>query len=323
MKKYLGLDIGGTKIEIILLIETIDKTAHKVVSNFYKIQDRKRIDTNRDKGYDFVLNNILNLCLDICSTNNLKIGDIEAIGLGLPGSINPDTLIMVNGNSLVFKDKNVKNDLQNLLKTKVPIFIENDANLFALSETIWGAGRDHCKVNKTESNNLLGIGIILGTGCGGGFVNKGKIYNGRRGGGLEIGHTTLVEQGTPCYCGRVGCAEQYLSGSGITNEYLKNFKMKLSAQEIFNNYKDSDQKSTQVINQYKSNLINFLSNLNNIFDPDFIVLGGGVSNQDIIYKGLTLEVRKRSFITNSNIEIYKNKLGDSSGVLGAAILPLL
>ena len=323
LKNYIGLDIGGTKIEAVLLkeVKAPSKLTLQVLEKNFEIIERKRIPTNRDKGYEFVLNEISKLILDICSTCSLDIHQIEAIGMGLPGSITPATSIMINGNSEIFINKNIIHDLKSKLSFSNEIYVDNDANLFALAETFWGAGLKYQLKTGITPKNHLSIGVILGTGCGGGVIINGAQLIGRNGGGGEIGHSVLVKDGIDCYCGRKGCAEQYLSGTGLELMYQRmNDGKKLKAQDIF---KGQDEKSEEVIYSYIEHLSLFLTNLTNIFDPDYIVLGGGVSNQDLLYKELNINNKEKSFIINTPVEIYQHQLGDSAGVLGAALFPIM
>jgi fructokinase len=324
-KYYIGLDIGGTKIEATIIKEIITSTdtSFKVKDRNFETLDRKRIPTQREKGYEYVLDLISKLIVDTCLANSIIVEDVEGIGLGLPGSINPESSIMINGNSNIFIGKDIINDLKKALKFKKEIFVDNDANLFALAETFWGAGAKHFNQTGIAPNDQISIGIILGTGCGGGVIINGKQLIGRNGGGAEIGHTVLVKNGVDCYCKRSGCAEQYLSGTGLELMYERmNSGKKLKGKEIFATYKN-EKESREVIESYIEHLSLFITNLTNTFDPDLIVLGGGVSNQSSMYELLNKNNKESSFIPNSSTIIYQNVLGDSAGVLGAALLPIL
>lgn len=321
---YIGLDIGGTKIETILIKEVSKQStnSYQVENRFFEEMDRLRLPTEREKGYSFVLSKISKLILSILNNNKVNLNDLMAIGIGLPGSINPNTSIMINGNSQIFIDKDVVADLKKSLPYDRSIFIDNDANLFALAETFWGAGKTHEKNFNVSPKNQISVGIILGTGCGGGVVVRGEQLKGRNGGGAEIGHTVLINDGVPCYCKRHGCAEQYLSGTGLENMYKEKYNESLKGSEIFNRL-DRCEKSKDIVAKYIKYLSLFVTNLTNTFDPDYLVLGGGVSNQDYLYPILNKENLLSAFILDSGVKVYKHVLGDSAGVLGAALLPIL
>ena len=155
-----------------------------------------------------------------------------------------------------------------------------------------------------------------------------QIFRGRKGGGLEIGHGTLGSrtEGNPCFCGLNGCAETYLSGTSLLEHFKKesgdtlNSHQNILGSSIFEKAQDKNSISYKVVSRYKESLSLFLLNLTNMFDPDYFVLGGGVSQQHSLYQDLEEELRKRSFVPESSPKVYKHKLGDSAGVFGAAFL---
>ncbi|OFZ26968.1 MAG: hypothetical protein A2381_20295 [Bdellovibrionales bacterium RIFOXYB1_FULL_37_110] len=334
-KEYLlGLDVGGTKIECALIKmtngkseESLSVSTSKFGNQFAIILDRQRIPTNRQAGYPSVMQNISTLCKDILQKTNLNIDQVMGIGMGVPGAIHPTKQIMLNGNTGIFINQNIAFDLQQLLKTEIPIHLENDANLFALSEVLCGAGQNFANHTGKKPYHQTAIGIILGTGVGGGIVINENILRGTNGGGGEIGHTVLYYDGHPCYCGQNGCAEQYLSGPSLEAQFATRIYNDISkrpnSREIFELYSKKEPQAMASIIQYKKHLVRFLTNLTNIFDPDYFVLGGGVSTQHIIYENLSEELTSKIFIKNSHPQVLKNVLGDSSGVIGAAILPLI
>jgi fructokinase len=323
MKYYIGLDIGGTKVEAVLLTDVQERNDLIVKDTSYTICSRERIKTERDKGYPYVLANIGKLILSICDKNHIEVSMLAGIGVGLPGSVDPKTQIMLHGNSAIFEKQNFKQDLQDYLKYPTPIFIDNDANLFALAEVYAGAGLIFEKQYNISTSRQNAVGIIIGTGCGGGIILNGEILQGRRGGGGEIGHTQVQINGDLCYCGRQGCAELYLSGSGIELQFEKMTGQKISAPEFFDLVNENNSQAITLLEQTKERLAYFIANLVNILDCDYLVLGGGVSNQTIIYQGLQERVQQLCFVPNHPVEIYSCKLGDSAGVFGAAMLPIL
>jgi fructokinase len=319
----MGLDIGGTKIEAALAKITTTPQGERGTQIamaqqdvFMSILTRKRCPTNRDGGFDAVLTTIAQLIKEIMEEQGLSLFKLDGIGAGLPGTVDPKTSIMLNGNSKIFVDKAFASELQNKLGQRVPTYCTNDANLFALAEVYGGAGVKFAQESNIPITDQIGIGLILGTGVGGGVIIHGKTLLGRFGGGAEVGHTTLVSDGEPCYCGQRGCVECYLSGSGLERNYLKTTGEGLKGAEIF---KLEQEAATKAVSDYCQHLRNFLINLTNTFDPDYFVLGGGVSLQPSIYQGLEEYIRQNSFVPNSAPKVYQHQLGDSAGVLGAVI----
>ncbi len=333
-QNILGMDIGGTKVEVSLFRLHHEKKSefipfHTDSSHQYSVElvDDQRMPTNRDNGYEDVLNRIAELVQKVLSDNKLKVSDISSLGVGLPGSVDPITQQMLKGNTNIFVGNDFKTDLAKKLGSKFPIQIENDANCFALSEALCGAGQKYRNETGMNFQDETSIGIILGTGVGGGILLGGKLLKGKKGGGAEIGHTQLISGGFDCYCGRKGCVEQYLSGPGFSQYFASKSPTMAedppSSKDIFSMADDQKPIALRIIDEYQNLLVQFLANLNNILDPDYFVLGGGVSNQDIIYKGLEEKLYKQTFLKESRPKVYQNTLGDSAGGLGAALLPFL
>ena len=187
----IGLDVGGTKIEIALIKDD-------------QIIFKHRAPTERHKGYEHIVSVITNLIKTALDETNTKLTDFSGIGLGLPGSVDPKSMKMINGNTQAFIDQDLSSDIKEKLGTDIQIKCANDANCFALAEAVLGVGKNYPK-------DAIGVGIIIGTGCGSGIVINQQIFSGSRGGAGEAGHTTLHENGRDCYCGKNGCAELYLS----------------------------------------------------------------------------------------------------------------
>jgi len=309
MSFLLGLDIGGTKMEAAVL----SQKDHLVLA-------RKRIPTERDQGLESVYSRMLALIHSVLKESNTRADQLASIGIGLPGAVSPKTKQMLNGNTDVFVGYDLAGTLKKDLAAKCQVEIANDANCFALAEALWGAGKVHAQNHHAHVNSFTSIGIILGTGVGGGLVVQGEALIGKNGGAGEIGHTQLDSQGELCFCSRRGCAESYLSGKGLENWFFKKYNKQLSSQDIFTAATSADKDCQEAIAIYKNYLDEFLLNLINFFDPDFLVLGGGVSLQPTIYDRLEERIWKRTFIPNGRPSIYQNKLGDSAGVIGAALL---
>ena len=315
----IGVDVGGTKIEAVLLSLNSESQ--------FKVIECKRISTLRERGYSSVLTRMIELLKILIRKLPQKIRSLSGIGIGLPGTVDPESGIMLNGNTSLFVGQPLKYHLQEALGNKsLPIVLENDANCFTLAEAKAGAGFLYKKETGIAIENQIAIGIILGTGVGGGLVNHGRIFRGRKGGGLEIGHGPLGsrDQGKTCFCGLKGCAETYLSGTALIQDFKKLYpnasSIDIDGQSIFEKAQNKKSLSHQIVSRYKKNLTLFLLNLTNIFDPDYFVLGGGVSNQLSLYENLEEELRRKSFVPESSPKVYQHQLGDSAGVFGAAFL---
>ena len=293
-----GIDLGGTKIEGIVL-ESYDNPNEV---------SRIRINTEAEKGYDHVLNRIKELVEKLI----LDSGDEpKHIGIGTPGTIDPETQLLKNSNSVNLNHKPIKNDLEKILNIKVKI--ENDANCFALAETHFGS------VKKIIKNPKVVFGVIMGTGVGGGIIVDGKSIFGHQGIGGEWGHTIVTDNGDDCYCGKRGCVESVISGRALQIYYTKISGKKLKLEEIYAK-KDSDNHAKETFERLITHFGKGLSNVVNIIDPDVIVLGGGLSNIDELYTEGYDELKKYVFNPTFNTPILRPKLGDSAGVYGAALL---
>ena len=330
----------------ILELSEQESLDHKIALNHKNIRSfnilvRDRVPSEREKGYQDVMERLGRLLNQVLQSVNMDGSLLSSIGVGLPGSVDPKTEKMIFGNSAIFEGQNVKDDLANMLgiqnqitEKTIRITINNDANCFALAEFLGGAGLNYQKEFDIPFHQQIAIGIILGTGVGGGIILKGEILTGKGGGGGEIGHTNLHPGGKLCYCKQQGCAELYLSGTGIESGYkdhlnssdnrFNGLQKPKSSREIFASLEHGDDPiATLLIDQYIADLSRFIANLNNIFDPHYFVLGGGVSNQDHIYRNLETSLKTHGFLKNHTAKIYKHKLGDSAGVIGAAALPYI
>ena len=289
----IGIDLGGTKIEGILL------------SNDNKIIERKRILTRQEKGYEFIIDRVVQLI------NNMKsISKKECqIGICTPGALDMKTGILKNSNTICLIGKPIKEDLEN--KLNCSIAIDNDANCFAMAEALLGSGKNYDII----------FGVIMGTGVGGGLVLNREIHHGRLFIAGEWGHQILYPNGRECYCSKKGCVETYLSGPALEKEWKKNSNESLPLEKIIELY-DTQPNNHYVKwkNEFLSNFAIALSNVINIIDPDVVVLGGGLSNIDFLYnEGISL-IHSNIFSNKKDTPIIPNTLGDSAGVFGAALL---
>jgi|TARA_B110001454_G_C12707380_1_gene429176 predicted NBD/HSP70 family sugar kinase len=294
----LGIDLGGTKIEGIILKS--DKEPIEI--------ERLRINTEEDKGYNQIINNIKRLVDTLENKVNYKF---KKIGIGTPGTLDPETQLLKNSNSQNLNKKSIKSDLENLLGKKVNI--ENDANCFALAETKFGSVKDQMPHAK------IVFGVIIGTGVGGGIIIDNKILYGKQGIGGEWGHTIIKDDGEMCYCGKKGCVESVISGRALQKYYTSLSGKKLSFKDIYKNI-ETDLNAKKTLKRMITYFGKGLSNVVNIIDPDIIVLGGGLSNTNELYDQGYQELKKYVFNPTFKTKIIKPKLGDSAGVYGAALL---
>ncbi|MCK5884329.1 MAG: ROK family protein [Bacteriovoracaceae bacterium] len=320
----IGIDIGGTKTECCVFELSNESTPdtffvpHKRFSSIKKVCGM-RIPTDEAAGYDTFLEGVSNLVVSLLNDSSIHSDSLLGIGIGMPGTICPKTLVMLNGNTKMFVGNAFGSDLISALPFSCDFGVYNDANCFAIAEAYSGAGHLHSKHTSTPELELSSVGVILGTGVGGGIVLGGKCLTGPHGSAGEIGHTSLVTGGVDCYCGRKGCAESYLSGTGIQRIFKERYGYSKESVNIFSGAIAGDVDCLNVITQYREDLARFFANLVNILDVDFIVCGGGVSNQDIIYEGLEEMVGSLSFVDKKSFKIYKHQISDSAGVMGAAM----
>jgi len=283
----LGVDLGGTKTEAILLDQNLD------------VLERKRIPTPQD--YQTILNSISSLVLDVSE----NISDFS-IGICTPGAISKQTGLIKNSNTQCLIGKSLKEDLENKIGKKISM--ENDANCFTMAEATLGAATEYSLV----------FGVILGTGVGGGITINKKLHSGRTNIGGEWGHHTLHRNGIPCYCGKTGCVETYISGPSLENQWTKLTGNSQTLPEILSNIDNEIGKKWK--DEFLENFGYGLANVIDILDPDAIVLGGGLSNIDFLYTEGKDSVYEKVFSDLVDTPILKNKLGDSAGVFGACML---
>ena len=291
MAYRIGVDLGGTKIEVV----AIDLAG--------QIAFRRRVDT--PPAYDGVIAGIAALVLAAEAT----LGAPASVGIGIPGVISPATGVVKNANSQMLIGHALDRDLAAALAR--PVRVENDANCFALSEAADGAGAgQHCV-----------FGVILGTGCGGGIIVGGQILAGRNHIAGEWGHTPLPWPRDdewplpPCWCGQAGCLELYLAGPGLARSCNAP-----TAAEAERRAAAGDPAATAAIERHADRLARGLAVIVNVLDPDVIVLGGGVSNMASLYERVPALMAQYVFSDLTTTPVVRNRHGDSSGVRGAAWL---
>jgi fructokinase len=293
----IGVDLGGTKIEIIAL----DDNGAPVL--------RRRVPTPVG-DYSGTIRAIAELVRSAQS----QIGVLASVGIATPGALSPQTGLLRNSNSVVLNGKPLDRDIANALGQSVRL--ENDANCLAISEAIDGAGAG-CRVV---------FGAILGTGVGGGIVVEGRILTGLNRIGGEWGHNPLpwtTESERPahrCYCGKSGCIETFLSGAGLAREYFSLSQKEFPAEQIGAAEQSGEPDAVRSLAMYKDRLARSLAALINVLDPDVIVLGGGISNTETLYIGLPDLIARYAFSDGIRTRVVRAAHGDSSGVRGAARL---
>jgi len=291
--RHLGIDLGGTKIEGIVLDQD-----HRELF-------RKRIPTEQEKGYTHILKQLRVLYESLLEKTE---GRVDSLGIGLPGIISQRTGLLKNSNTQCIRGKLTRAELEKVFQRQVAI--ENDANCFAMAEAQLGAGE----------GKALVFGVIMGTGCGGGIIYQGKVLRGLQDIGGEWGHMVIDPHGPKCYCGSNGCVETFISGGGLERQYEKRFGRKLSFKTIMANYQEGKADVNPFVKSFFVHFGRALANLINVLDPDVVVLGGGVSNSKELYTEGVEEVRKAVFSDSLETPIVQNKLGDSAGVVGAALI---
>ena len=286
----IGIDLGGTKIEGILLDEK------------YNTIQSKRVETHQENGYDSIVKSIISL------VNELKEKTSEEITVGMctPGVTNANSGLIKNSNTQCLIGMPLKNDIENILGYEIAM--ENDANCFALSESVLGSAKGYDVV----------FGVIMGTGVGGGIVINETLHKGRTNIAGEWGHHTLHPNGNECYCGKQGCVETYISGPALEKRWLEINGKKEPLQSIVQDL--SDKKAKQWKEEFLENFGISLANVIDILDPNIIVLGGGVSNIPFLYDEGKEAVYDKVFSDSVDTPILKNSLGDSAGVFGACMI---
>ena len=310
---YIGIDLGGTG----MVAGLVDLDG--------KILCRNGSPTGPDMSHEELLNQMVDLCNDIITENNITYDDIKYVGAGIPGLINPVLGIAEYSSNL--RLKNV--DITTFMKDKIPVpfYIDNDANCAALGEVACGAA-------KGKSTALM---VTIGTGIGGGIIIDGKIYSGAFFGGGEISHHTIVMGGRKCNCGRSGCWETYGSATAIIEQAKeivrdnKNSKIyelcsrdleKITAKMVFDAYDANDSCAIKVIEEYYTYFSEGLANIINILQPQTVVIGGGVSARgEKLIEPIRAKVSELMYgATELKTEIVLAELGNDGGIIGAAML---
>lgn len=293
----IGIDLGGTKTEIIALDPSGTELA------------RRRIPSPRD-NYD----STVRMMVELVHWIETAVGTRGTVGVGIPGAISPRTGLVKNANSTWLIGRPLDRDLSQALER--PVRLQNDANCLAVSEATDGAGAGQSVV----------YAVILGTGSGSGIVVNSQIVTGRNAIAGEWAHNPLPwprddeQPGPACYCGRSGCLETWISGIGMADDHQRVTGERLSAMDISELAEGGDAAATATLDRYVDRLARGLAGVVNILDPDVIVLGGGVSNIARLYRDLPSRLSGLCFSDGVETPVVPARHGDSSGIRGAAWL---
>ncbi len=297
MTMRIGIDLGGTKTEVIALANNGEELF------------RHRVLTPRE-NYAATIELIASLVHEAEQRAGMK----GTVGVGTPGAISPATGLIKNANSVWLNGKPLEQDIISALGR--PVRLANDADCFTLSEATDGAAQGAANV----------FGVIIGTGTGGGLVINGRLVKGPNAIAGEWGHNQLPwprwdeHRGAPCYCGKRGCIETYLSGAGLSRDHYDLTRQRLTATELAQRCSKGDHLAEQTMARYEDRLARALAAVINVVDPDVIVLGGGVSNINSLYRRVPKLWGEYVFSDTVATHLLPAKFGDSSGVRGAAWL---
>jgi N-acetylglucosamine kinase len=292
-----GVDLGGTKIEGAIIDPA--RPDHALC--------HLRVPTESPKGYRHIIRQIARLISRLERESGVKRP--EVIGFGTPGVIDPRTGVLKNSNTVCLNGRALRDDIEAALGRRARV--ANDANCFALAEAMFGAGR----------NRNVVVGLILGTGCGGGIVVGGKVLDGIHGIAGEWGHNPIRGERTPCYCGRLGCVETVISGPALERHYRQRTGRRLPLAEIASRARAGEPAARATIRRLISKFGEAIAAVINILDPDAIVIGGGVGNLPELYTDeARAAVLRHVFNNEVRTEFLRPALGDSAGVFGAAML---
>jgi len=292
----MGIDLGGTKTEVLVL----DAARQPLY--------RQRCAT---PAQDYVA--ILELVAAEFEQARSRFGSDITLGIGIPGAISPRSGLLRNSNTQSLNGHALLQDLESRIGCQPRI--ENDANCFALSEALGGVAQGYRVV----------FGVIIGTGTGGGLVVDGKLLNGPHRITGEWGHNPLpwrqrADGISTCYCGKRACIETFLSGPGMARNFARRYRRKMDSAGIVAAAEQGDASCIEMLERYYDQMARALAQVINIIDPDAIVLGGGMSNIDSIYRQVPRRLRDYVFSDFVETPILKAQRGDSSGVFGAALL---
>lgn len=307
-KYVVGVDLGGTKI------------CAAVVNFTGQVICGITLPTEVKKGENFILNRMIKIVENVIEKCKVDKREIVGLGIGSPGPLDIEKGEIVCTPNLPFKNFNIVKPIEE--NFKIPVYLDNDANAAALGEYMFGAGKG--------SKSM--IFITVSTGIGGGAILNGRIYRGNTNNALEVGHMTLEKEGPLCNCGNYGCAEVLASGTAIAREGKRAVEIgehtslskynSITSKEVFKEAELGDEVSENILNRALNYLGICVSNVVTCFDPEIVVIGGGVSKGgNIVLNKVKQVVQKRCFqYISENTKILPALLGENSGVIGAAAL---
>ena len=317
MKKFkycIGVDLGGTNIAV-GIVNLEDKNIVKQHS----------IKTNAPRECEAIARDIVDVCNMLCSKEGIVFDDLAWIGVATPGIVKDD--VVISAFNLGWNNAQLGGIIREL--TGRPAYIANDANAAAYAEAVWGAG--------AGKNSL--VAFTIGTGVGGGIVFNGKIWEGTNGFAAELGHVILEPNGRLCACGKRGCIEAYCSATALIRDTKSMMEKhpeslmwssvggdisRVSGKTAFDCMKRGDKAATRVVDVFIDNLAYGVSNIINIFQPDVVCIGGGISREgDALLGPLRERVEKKSFSTeHKKTEVVAATFKNDAGIIGAALLGL-
>jgi len=310
----IGIDLGGTNI------------ATGIIDENCKIIAQTSVKTNAKRPFDEIIADMVTSVKEVVNEAGLSLSDINSIGIGSPGTIDSQNGIIVYTNNIEINNVPITSKIKE--EINIPVYISNDANCAALGEVYAGAA-------KGKSNAVM---ITLGTGVGGGIIIDGKIYEGTKSAGGEIGHTILIVDGWECTCGRRGCVEAYASATGlirqtkeaiqanpnsIMNDLIEGNLENTSGRTAFDAARKGDAAAQKVVDTYIKYVGEILVDITNIFRPEILIVGGGVANEgEYLLKPLNEYVQKFSYGSKYIFvpKVERATMGNDAGIIGAAML---
>lgn len=310
----IGIDLGGTNI------------AEGIVDDQGNLIHKDSMPTNMNRPAEEIVKDMANFALKILADKGISLDEVSSIGIGCPGTPNAKDGILLYANNLRWYNVPVREIMQQIIDK--PVYLANDANCAALGEAVAGGAKD--------VNNA--IMITLGTGVGGGIIIDKKIYDGFNNAGGELGHAVVVVDGEPCTCGRKGCLEAYASATALIrqtvdaakknpdsliNEMVGGDFSKIGGKTAFDAMRKGDKTGTEVVNQYINYLAQGVINYINIFQPEVLLIGGGISKEgDTLLDPIREMAKEHSYSKDESkqTKIMRAVLGNDAGIIGAAML---
>ena len=312
---YIGIDVGGMSIKAGIVDET------------GKLYIKDSVPTLPERHYSEIVADMAALCKKIAADLGIAIGEIVGVGMGIPGTINSKAGVITYSNNINFEKLPVVKEFQK--HRNCPVYINNDANAAALGEAKFGSGKGSRDV----------VFVTLGTGVGTGIITEGILLEGKMGAGAEGGHIALKMGGELCSCGKRGCWEAYASASALIRQTRKAMEShpdslmneeaakegKVSGRTAFNAAKRGDNVAKKVVDNYIKYVAEGIISMVNLFRPDYVLIGGGISNEgDWLMQKIQRRVNRYSFGGHRNPKVYVRKavLGNDAGIYGAAALAM-